>query len=149
MRGSRKLIWIAAAVAVVTLVLACGVIAFLPRRAPVAIATRQEVEQRAVQFAQDLYNGTVTTVAVRATTQGEVNPQRCSFTERVAQQFTAMMNADQQLWCDDNLPMWHVTMQGEFRSHSPDGGAIRTLQMTMMPDGNVTTVGEGPVVEER
>jgi hypothetical protein len=141
MRGSPKLIWIATGVGVLVLVLACGALALVPRRAPIAIATQQQIEQPAIQFAQDEYAGTVTTVAARATTQGEVNPQRCSVRERLEQQFGAMMNSEQQLWCNDNLPLWDVTMQGEFRM--PDGALVRSLQIITMLDGNVTMIDDG------
>lgn len=147
MRRSRKLIAIAAAAAVVVLVLACGVFALVPRRAPVAIATRQEVEQRAVQMAQDQFAGTVTTLATRATTQGEVNPQRCSSIRWLGQQTSVIAGTRAWNWCNDDMPMWEATMQGEFRSF--DGNTVRALQMTFGPDGNVSTMIEGPVVEER
>ncbi len=51
------------------------------------------------------------------------------------------MNSEQQLWCNDNLPLWDVTMQGEFRM--PDGALVRSLQIITMLDGNVTMIDDG------
>jgi len=132
-----------AASGVLVLVLACGALALVPRRAPVAIATRQEVEQRAVQMAQDVYDGMVTNVAVRATTQGEVNPQRCSFRERVEQQLSMLQNAEQWPWCDDNLPMWEATVQGTFCDANA-GGTTPELHIIFTVDGSPSLTSGAP-----
>ncbi len=89
------------------LVLACGALALMLRsgNAPVAMGTQQQIEQRAAQFAQDEFAGTVTTVAARATTQGEINPQRCSVLRWLGQQMSVVAGTWEWNHCSNNLPM--------------------------------------------
>lgn len=143
----RTRLWaILAASCALSMVLVCGALALvLPQNEPIALLSQAQMQQRAVQWAEDEYAGTPTTLALRATTQGEVNPQGCSVIRWLGQQMSVIAGTWEWNHCNDDLPMWEATMQGGFRNH--DGGRFRTLQMTMMPDGNTSTIAEGPVEE--
>jgi hypothetical protein len=143
MRGSRRLIGIAVGVGVLVLVLVCGALALLvPRGAPITLLPQAQMQQRAVQWAEDQYAGTPTTLALRASTQGEVNPQRCSPIRWLGQQMSLIAGDREWNHCRDDLPMWEATMQGDFRTF--DGNTVHRLQVTFMPDGSVSTWIEGP-----
>jgi hypothetical protein len=133
-----------AASGAIVLILACGLLALMLRsgNAPVVLPPQAEIQQRAVQFAQDEYAGTVTTLTMRATTQGEVNPQRCLPIRWLGQQMSLIAGDREWNHCRDDLPMWEATMQGDFRNF--EGNTVHRLQVTFMPDGNVSTWSEGP-----
>jgi len=128
------------------MVLVCGALALvLPQNEPIALLPQAQMQQRAVQWAEDEYAGTPTTLALRATTQGEVNPQRCSPIRWLGQQISLIAGDREWNHCRDDLPMWEATMQGEFRNF--EGNTVRTLQVMFAADGNASMWIEGPVQE--
>lgn len=101
MRGSRKLIRIVVGVGVLVLVLACGLLALVPRGDQVL--TQQEAEQRAVEIAHDEYAGVVTTVAVQQVTRGEIGASFCSPVQNVLMPVYVLVRIDDWNHCDPNM----------------------------------------------
>jgi hypothetical protein len=106
--------------------------------------TQQQIEQRALQYAQDEYRATVTKVAVRRASQGQIAPSFCSLPQRVV--VRALVVARLNTWdaCDPNFPMWEAQLEGTF--HWP-GGQAHDMQMRILPDGTVQSSFSGPLEE--
>ena len=144
----RSIRWLLALGAVLAVLMFVAVCVLLQPVAPPVLADQRLIEARAVQMAQDTYNGTVDHVVVRLSTQGELNPQHCTSIEHL-QERLAMMSArltggQMWNWCDDSLPAWDVTVHGEFQS---EGGPAQVLRMELSPDGLSGTLWEPPVLK--
>ncbi len=118
MRGFPKLIGIVVAVGVLVLVLACGLLALVPRGD--RVLTQQEAEQQATQFAQNEYAGTVTSVSVQQVARGEIGAAFCDPVQKVLVPLYTVVRISDWNHCDPNIRMWDIKMQGDFTWH--DGG---------------------------
>ena len=136
MRGSRKFITIAAGIGVLVLVVACGLLALLPR----GELTQQEAEQRAIEAVKEQHGATVTAVSAHRTSPRELGVS-CLPDEAAIARWRAriLLDWDKNI-CDAELPLWRVTMEGEF--HWVGGNISREASVLLWPDGNWMSINE-------